>query len=90
MHRITLNVLDSVYDEFKQYFSKFKKNEIETISEEFAAEITDKNHPIFLKNRVELHETLRKIDSGETTLISMEEFEASLDKIIAKYEVQKN
>ena len=83
MPTVTLNVKDSVYKDFLNVLKDFKKSEIKLIS----VEITDKKHPIFLKNQKELHETFRKIDSGETTLIGMEEFEASLDKIIAKYEV---
>jgi hypothetical protein len=78
MHNLQISVHDSAYPSFKKFLGTFKKNEVKVISEE----ITDKNDPIFLKHQKELHETLKRIESGEAKLLSQEEFEESLNRII--------
>ncbi len=83
MHNLQISVHDSAYPSFKKFLGTFKKNEVKVISEE----IIDKNDPIFLKHQKELHETLRRIESGEAKFCSIEELEETLDKTIAKYEI---
>ncbi|WP_181369412.1 hypothetical protein [Flavobacterium album] len=40
----------------------------------------------FLKNKAELDESLRLIDSGEMEFITLEELEKGADDLLAKYE----
>lgn len=78
MQTIQLSVQDSAYGNLMQFLGTFKNDEIKVLSDERPI-IKDAR---FLKNQKELHETLRKIDSGETTLMSFEEFEERLNNCI--------
>jgi hypothetical protein len=82
MHTIQLNIHDSVYANFMKYIGTFNNNEVELLSENKI----DKTSPAFLKVQKELQDTLDRIERGEGIFHSIEEVEASLDKIIAKHE----
>jgi hypothetical protein len=78
MHTVQLNVQDSAYNHFMKFLGTFKNNEINLISDIKP----DFQNPTFLKNKAELHETLRRIEAGEATLLTQEEFEDRLNNCI--------
>lgn len=84
MHTIQISVHDSVYSSFINFIDTFKNDEIKVLSDERPIKKDD----IFLKNQKELHETLRRMDAGESKYHTIEELESILDNTIAKYEVK--
>ena len=72
MYTIQLKISDKVYDKFIWLLSKFTKEEIEIVSDssEFAME------------KKYLQKELDELDSGKANLVSQQEFENRLNKII--------
>lgn len=76
MHTIQLKINDSVYDKFIGLLGKFKKDEIEIISNDAEFEAT----------KAYLHKEYNEILAEKATFYSIDEVEKELDDIIAKYE----
>lgn len=67
------------------------QQEVSSLPEEKAREVLD--FAKFLKTQMKkeeirayLHQELAEIDAGEAEMISMEEFEASMEEVISRYE----
>jgi hypothetical protein len=76
MHTVKLRVNEKAHNELISFLKKFKKGEVEIISETFE----------FLENKKFLHAELNEILSGEAAFIDIEEAESKLESIIQKYE----
>lgn len=42
----------------------------------------------FAKDKSDLQQTLKKIDEGKANMISLDEFDANMDKVLGEYENQ--
>lgn len=80
MHTLTVNIHDSVFQEFLNFVSKRK----ETI------EITkDKNleiDPYFYERQRELHQIRADIKSGEMEMLSEEQYEKEIENFFSELE----
>jgi hypothetical protein len=78
MHTIQLKINDSIYDKFLQLIGKFKKDEIEIISDETE----------FATTKEYLQKEYYDIVAEKAVFYSIDEVDAELDELIAKYENQ--
>lgn len=76
MHTVKIRVNDRAHDELISFLSKFKKSEVEIISES-----SD-----FLEERKYLNAELNEILEGKATFIDIDEAESRLESIIQKHE----
>jgi len=76
MQTIQLRVDDKIYDKFLKLLSKFNKEEVEILLPNNNFETT-KNY---------LKKELAEIENGNSTFISLLDFENRLDEIIGKHE----
>ena len=76
MQTIRLRIHDSVYNHLMWLLKRFKKNEIEVISE------TDE----FISVQEYLKEELKTIESDEAEFINLEQLDSELESTIKKYE----
>lgn len=74
MQTITLKIDESVADKFMWFLSHFKKDEIEVVDGEF------------LKTKAYLRQQLDLIDSGKAKMVSIEEFDEKMEKVLSEYE----
>ena len=76
MENIHLKVsTKEAYKDLMQFLGKFSKNELEIISE------TD-----FKKQKAELEKELEAIESGDSDLMDIDEYDSYLEKVINEYE----
>jgi hypothetical protein len=76
MTTVHLEIKDAAYGRFLETLKGFDSNEIKIVSED--------SH--LAKSKAYIKKQLDEIDAGKATFYSIEEVEASLDKIISKYE----
>lgn len=76
MHTIRLKINDKVYDRFLWLLSKFKKEEVEIVSDDID----------FVSTQKYLQKELEEINSGEAGFYSQQELDKSLDNVIGKHE----
>ncbi len=74
METIHLKINSNVYDHVMWLLKQFDSKDVEIVSEQF------------LKNKLELDESLRLIESGEMKFYSLEEIEKDTDDLLSKYE----
>jgi len=74
MHTIKLKISDNIYDKLLYLLNKFDKSELEIITD-------DKD---FNDNKRYLEAELNEIISGKSTVISMEDFDARLERVIGE------
>lgn len=79
MHSIRLKISDKIYGNVLWWLSKFSKDEIEIIIEDFGEKT-------FEENKKYLSEELNEILDGSAKFLSEEEAEYRLEKIIKKHE----
>lgn len=77
MEKLLLKINDpETYQHLLWLLKRFDKGEVEII------ESTD----IFERNKATLHQELKRINSGESAMMDIEEFDQELEKIISSYE----
>ena len=75
MTTIKLKISDKALDKVMWLLSHFRSDEVQIVS--------DKS---FEETKKYLHDQYAKLESGESTLVSLEEASKKLDEVIAKYE----
>jgi len=73
MHTLTLEVQDSVFQEFLSFISKRKE------SIEIKEDTNLVNDPYFYERQKQLQQDIEEIDSGKTQMISNEDFWNDID-----------
>jgi len=79
MHSIRLKISDKIYDNVLWWLSKFSKDEVEIIIEDY-------DEKTFEDNKKYLSKELDEILDGNAKFLSEEEVEYRLEKTIKKYE----
>jgi len=78
-HSIRLKISDKIYDNVLWWLSKFSKDEVEIIIEDY-------DEKTFEDNKKYLSKELDEILDGNAKFLSEEEVEYRLEKTIKKYE----
>jgi tyrosyl-tRNA synthetase len=79
MHSVRLKISDKIYKNVLWWLSKFSKDEVEIIIENF-------DEQTFEENKKYLSEELNEILNGSAKFLSEEEAEYRLEKMIKKHE----
>lgn len=74
MESVYLKINSDVYDHVMWLLKQFDSKDVEIVSNDF------------YKNKMELDESLRLMDSGEMEYVSLEELKRGADEVIARYE----
>lgn len=74
MESVYLKINSDVYDHVMWLLKQFDSKDVEIVSNDF------------YKNKLELDESLRLIESGEMKLYTLEEMEKDTDELLAQYE----
>lgn len=82
METIQIEFQPNVREKLMNFLNTFSKNELH-ITENENDVIEDE---AFIKHRDRLHAIVKKIESGESKLYSLEELDAMLEETISKYE----
>ena len=76
MPTVRLKISDSVFEKFQLLISRFKKGEIEILSEDQE----------FLSTQIYLQKELDEVKEGKASYLSQSELDDRLDKVIRKYD----
>lgn len=79
MHTVRLKISDKIYDNVLWWLSKFSKDEVEIIIENY-------DEQTFEENKKYLSGELKEILDGNAKFLSEEEVEYRLEKMIKKHE----
>jgi len=79
--QVSLNIQDSYYNQLMAFIKSLPKNAVEVIPDDTDADLASyMKTPQFEKDKAELHETMRQIESGEVETISHNEVWQAIDK----------
>lgn len=82
METITIEYQPNFKEKLMTFLNSFNANEVKVVNNNDEV-IKDE---AFLSHQKYLQETLKKIDSGETKMYSLDELDDYLENIISKYE----
>jgi len=59
---------------------------LQSLDSRFFNKVEIDKDSLFMKNKAYLHKALESIDNGTAKMISLEEFEEKMDKVLSEYE----
>lgn len=82
METIKIEFQPNIKERLIDFLNSFSKTDLQIIEEES----TNEDDEYYAEYRKELHLELKRIESGESKLYSIEELDAMLEETISKYE----